>query len=1422
MYQRTLPKWRTLDARFIELHNFQSIFKKVKKQRFVTIIGSPGCGKSVTAHHIAFGLEKEGYEILQVTDIRDIVQTYSSKQKKVYVIDNFLGIFGLIKERLNQMVDNDDLFENEDEQNCKFIMTCREVIFNQTQDEEKDCFLIRSDNVINLHSDENALTYEDKIRLLKVYDIKLKLSREVLSKTWRIFPLLCYVYANDHDLKLYGQAFFEIPIKCILQQLGKLSEKEKLLYASLVLLASFRNKLTKEMLEDETLYCIKNDVLESCVKERPTNSSIINALMCMTGTYIKNINGVFSFVHDSMFEIVAYHFGCLCPELILKHMDSVYIANFIRPTTCDIQPEGALKNYGFDLCINLPERLYQKFAERIYKDIKNMNLFEVFSNNVIKHKQVCEQIINVLGSKSLDELYTLFFSEQTDISKIVRRKQKKENNIEKHKEYNIEIMLMHERELEHLPLKRMEVPTEEMIYVYSLKVVGWVIYYGHNRILQYILNRITKCRRNDNDLFDKTNSTVWENVHSLRLSERIRLFFLACCSGDVDTVNIMEKYVNKEMINKCPMSSGGENPRYLPLAAACYRGNVSIVKKLLKIGADKNLKCGLYETPLIAACKGGFIDLVSILINAGADLNLQGGYHTPLTAALADGHFSIVERLIQKGADINKNNCMFESPLTVACKIKNVNMDGIDLLLKHGAEVNPAVAYSTPLMYACENENIELVEKLLKRGASVNLKNTKESPLTSKLKQWDMSLSDDMLKLVQSSGYASLDFRDRYPLTLACKSGNVQVIKKLLSKKAYEGSVENLMKLICSVGDIGLLKEYSNLYKLEITPIHAACERGHGDVVFELLKAETRIDLKDNNNLELAIACRFGDIKMVKKCLETCTNSASMGINYIVLKLLCCIFKDVFGDVLQKACIEGHVFIVNTLLDLNVNANGGSGFYSGLTAACFSRQIDILKMLLDKGAEINKRWDKCTPLTVACQKGYCDVVEVLIGRNADVNLQDITDTPLTAACKAGHIDVVKKLIEKNANVNLRGALNTPLTSACQFGHEIIVRELIEAGAKVNLSGKFVTPLTAACCFGYLNIVNMLVENMADVNKLSVFDSSVYFQDMDPDTLIACRKNYPTKYCTPLTAASRNGHTSVVQSLLNGRARVDKTDGYETPLLAACRRGHVQVVKMLLEFGANINLRNVWGHTAVDEILLFMNDNRLQILKIFGDYNVDYSMYTEGLPHPLLVALIKHNSKVVNLVLRSGDKKRQTQMNMMLYKVLVDIRNGIVKSDCKDDVVLRKKTVWCLNKNGLVWSMISFNDSVLLQHLFHIGLNVNQKIKLYNKKIAFPIYPKSEAEVNSIRPLIFFIIDKAIFQRVEKVRTLLEAGVDLSIRVPFSNYCSLLDKDGVTVLERTRRLITSLSKINNKTCEKHVSDLKKVMREIKKRTRRLSV
>lgn len=85
---------------------------------------------------------------------------------------------------------------------------------------------------------------------------------------------------------------------------------------------------------------------------------------------------------------------------------------------------------------------------------------------------------------------------------------------------------------------------------------------------------------------------------------------------------------------------------------------------------------------------------------------------------------------------------------------------------------------------------------------------------------------------------------------------------------------------------------------------------------------------------------------------------------------------------------------------------------------------------------------------------------------------------------------------------------------------------------------------------------MLVENMVDVNKFSVFDSSVYFQDMDLDMLIVCRKNYLIKYCMLFIVVSRNGYISVVQLFLNGRVWVDKMDGYEIFLLVVCRCGYV--------------------------------------------------------------------------------------------------------------------------------------------------------------------------------------------------------------------------------------------------------------------------
>jgi hypothetical protein len=77
-------------------------------------------------------------------------------------------------------------------------------------------------------------------------------------------------------------------------------------------------------------------------------------------------------------------------------------------------------------------------------------------------------------------------------------------------------------------------------------------------------------------------------------------------------------------------------------------------------------------------------------------------------------------------------------------------------------------------------------------------------------------------------------------------------------------------------------------------------------------------------------------------------------------------------------------------------------------------------------------------------------------------------------------------------------------------------------------------------------------------------------------------------------------------------------------------------------------------------------------------------------------------------------------------------------------------------------------------------------------------------------------------RVEKVRMLLEAGADVNVRVRYNGYNSMLDRVGVSVLERTRRLVCQYSESGIWYRDHIVPEYKSVMHEIKKHVRRHSV
>jgi ankyrin repeat protein len=70
--------------------------------------------------------------------------------------------------------------------------------------------------------------------------------------------------------------------------------------------------------------------------------------------------------------------------------------------------------------------------------------------------------------------------------------------------------------------------------------------------------------------------------------------------------------------------------------------------------------------------------------------------------------------------------------------------------------------------------------------------------------------------------------------------------------------------------------------------------------------------------------------------------------------------------------------------------------------------------------------------------------------------------------------------------------------------------------------------------------------------------------------------------TPLHAAAANGHTRMVETLIEQGADINAQDlAGSTPLHLAAARGHTDTISILLGYGADASIKNTRGQTADD-------------------------------------------------------------------------------------------------------------------------------------------------------------------------------------------------------------------------------------------------
>lgn len=218
---------------------------------------------------------------------------------------------------------------------------------------------------------------------------------------------------------------------------------------------------------------------------------------------------------------------------------------------------------------------------------------------------------------------------------------------------------------------------------------------------------------------------------------------------------------------------------------------------------------------------------------------------------------------------------------------------------------------------------------------------------------------------------------------------------------------------------------------------------------------------------------------------------------------------------------------------------------------------------------------------LACGRGNIAAINALIG-GVDINCQDNNGvTPLMYAAQSGGLSAVKILIKSNVDLDIQdNEGRTALFYAACLRKVVILRELCNSGAKIDIprnGGR--TALMMASMRGSVEMTEILIASGA---KIDIND-----------------KNHDTAYDIAARGGDFviNGETIPVMYALNKGVISDQDEDGNTALMRSCAENKESNVLFLYEKGADFDLKNNKGESALDILIKRPElSNVLQALK----------------------------------------------------------------------------------------------------------------------------------------------------------------------------------------------------------------------------------
>lgn len=116
--------------------------------------------------------------------------------------------------------------------------------------------------------------------------------------------------------------------------------------------------------------------------------------------------------------------------------------------------------------------------------------------------------------------------------------------------------------------------------------------------------------------------------------------------------------------------------------------------------------------------------------------------------------------------------------------------------------------------------------------------------------------------------------------------------------------------------------------------------------------------------------------------------------------------------------------------------------------------------------------------------------------------------------------------------------------------------------------------------------------------------------------------------SPLILACYKGNSEVAKFLIQKKSTLDYVSDEGTALMAAVVRGKNELVKLLLENGANPNLTNLEGTTALMYAAQFKN---IELAKLLLQHKADKTIVNKDQKTAFEFAVFSNNDEIINLL-----------------------------------------------------------------------------------------------------------------------------------------------------------------------------------------------